>query len=157
MGRGCGDIALYAGIACGAVAILVPEMPCSVDAIVEKMQRTLRTGKRHFIIIVAEGVAKTGGFGSVPELAIQIEARTGVETRATVLGYVQRGGTPTARERVLASEMGAHAVEILEHHSHSRIVAVRHNQIVDLDMEEALAQKKQFNRRLYEIADMISI
>jgi 6-phosphofructokinase 1 len=157
MGRHCGDIALYAGIACGALAILVPEMPCSVDAIVEKMQNTLRTGKRHFIIIVAEGVAKEGGFGSVPELAIQIEARTGVETRATVLGYVQRGGTPTARERVLASEMGAHAVEVLEHHGHSRIVAVRHNQIVDLDLEDALSMNKTFNRRLYEIADMISI
>ena len=157
MGRHCGDIALYAGVACGAIAILVPEMPCSVEAIVEKMQKTLRTGKRHFIIVVAEGVAKEGGFGSVPELAIQIEARTGVESRATVLGYVQRGGTPTARERVLASEMGAHAVSVLERSAKSRIVAVRNNQIVDLDLDEALSQTKQFNRHLYEIADMISI
>ena len=157
MGRRCGDIALYAGVACGAIAILVPEMPCSIDAIVTKMQNTLRTGKRHFIIVVAEGVAKEGGFGSVPELAVQIEARTGVESRATVLGYVQRGGTPTARERVLASEMGAHAVSVLERGAHSRIVAVRNNQIVDLDLDEALTQTKQFNRQLYEIADMISI
>lgn len=158
MGRHCGDIALQAGVACGAVAILVPEVPCSIEMIVEKMQRTLRTGKRHFIILVSEGVAKSEGFGSVPELAVQIQARTGVETRATVLGYVQRGGTPTARERVLASEMGVRAVALLaQTNPRSRIVAVQHGRIVDLDLDEALTMSRPFNKTLYDIADEISI
>ena len=105
MGRHCGDIALHAGIACGALAILVPEMPFTIDGIIEKMQRTLNTGKKHFIIIVAEGVKDSIG-GDVHQLARTLEERTGVESRATVLGHVQRGGVPTARERVMASHMG---------------------------------------------------
>lgn len=158
MGRGCGDIALQAGVACGAIAILTPEIPCSIEAVVEKMKRTLRTGKRHFIILAAEGVAKRDGFGSVPELAVQIQARTGVETRATVLGYVQRGGAPTARERVLASEMGVRAVSLLEAGTNaSRIVAMQHGRIVDLDLEEALSMSRPFCKPLYDIADEISI
>ena len=158
MGRRCGDIALQAGVACGAIAILVPEIPCSIEGVVEKMKRTLRTGKRHFIIVVAEGVAKSEGFGSVPELAVQIQARTGVETRATVLGYVQRGGTPTARERVMASEMGVRAVSLLEQGTgQSRIVAVQQGRIVDLDLEAALAMSRPFCSALYDIVDEISI
>ena len=113
MGRHCGDIALHAGIACGALAILVPEMPFTIDGIIEKMQRTLNTGKKHFIIIVAEGVKDSIG-GDVHQLARTLEERTGVESRATVLGHVQRGGVPTARERVMASHMGYRAVELLE-------------------------------------------
>lgn len=157
MGRNSGDIALNAGLACGAVAILVPEVDISLDAVVEKMQRTLRTGKRHFIIIVAEGVLHQKGLGSAPEVAVQIEARTGVETRATVLGYVQRGGTPTAKERQTASEMGVYAVELLEKDRGSRIVAVRNHQICDFSICEAMMEKHQFSQRRYEIADMISI
>lgn len=157
MGRNSGDIALSAGIACGAVAILLPEMECSVDAVVEKMKRTLKMGKRHFIVIIAEGVTNRNGLGSTSEIAVQIEARTGVETRTTVLGYVQRGGTPTARERILASVMGVYAVELLEQGIGNRIVASVANRIVDYDITEALNQKKEFNRHLYEIADMISI
>lgn len=157
MGRRCGDIALHAGIACGAVAILVPEMPFTIEGIVEKMQRTLRTGKKHFIVMVAEGVTHAGGIGSVHDLAEEIEKRTGVETRATVLGHVQRGGAPTARERVLASEMGFHAVELLEQGIGNRVVISHENKIVDYDILEALNMKKDFNKRLYEIADAISI
>lgn len=157
MGRHCGDIALHAGIACGAVAILVPEVPFSIDAIIEKMQRTLRTGKKHFIIIVAEGVTSVGGVGTVHDIAEEIEARTGVESRATVLGHVQRGGAPSARERVLASEMGYHAVELLEQGIGNRVVVNHDNKIVDYDILEALQMKKQFDRHLYDIADAISI
>ena len=149
MGRNSGDIALYAGIACGAVAILIP--------VVAKMQRTLKMGKRHFIIILAEGVANRNGLGSASEIAVQIEARTGVETRTAVLGYVQRGGVPTARERILASVMGVHAVELLERGIGGRIVASVGNQIVDYDIAEALGRKREFNRHLYDLADMISI
>lgn len=157
MGRHCGDIALHAGIACGAVAILVPEVPFSIDSIIEKMQRTLRTGKKHFIIIVAEGVTSVGGVGTVHDIAEEIEARTGVESRATVLGHVQRGGAPSARERVLASEMGYHAVELLEQGIGNRVVVNHDNKIVDYDILEALQMKKQFDRHLYDIADAISI
>ena len=157
MGRRCGDIALHAGIACGAVSILVPEVPFSIDAIVEKMQRTLRTGKKHFIVIVAEGVTSSDGVGTVHDIAEEIEARTGVESRATVLGHVQRGGAPTARERVLASEMGYHAVELLEKGIGNRVVVCHENKIVDYEILEALSMKKEFNRHLYDIADAISI
>ena len=157
MGRHCGDIALYAGIACGAVAILLPEVPFTIESIVEKMQRTLRTGKKHFIIVVAEGVTSANGMGDVHEIARQIQERTGVESRATVLGHVQRGGIPTARERVLASEMGFRAVELLEQGIGNRVVVSRNNKIVDLDILEALNMKKEFNHRLFEIADAISI
>ncbi len=157
MGRRSGDIALHAGIACGAVSILVPEVPFSIDAIVEKMQRTLRTGKKHFIIIVAEGVTNTNGVGDVHDIGREIEAKTGVESRATVLGHVQRGGAPTARERVLASEMGYYAVELLEKGIGNRVVVSRDNKVVDFDILEALNMKKEFNKRLYDIADVISI
>ncbi|MEM1483986.1 6-phosphofructokinase [Oscillospiraceae bacterium PP1C4] len=157
MGRRAGDIALHAGIACGAVAILVPEIPFSIDEIVKKMQRTLRTGKKHFIIIVAEGVTSCNGVGDVHDIGKEIEARTGVEARATILGHVQRGGAPTARERVLASEMGYYAVELLEKGIGNRVVVSHDNKIVDYDILEALNMKKEFNKRLYEIADAISI
>lgn len=157
MGRRCGDIALHSGIACGAVAILVPEVPFSIDAIVEKMQRTLSTGKKHFIIIVAEGVVNVNGVGSVQDIANEIQARTGVEARSTILGHVQRGGAPTARERVLASEMGHYAVELLEQGIGNRVIASKDNKIVDYDILEALNMKREFNKRLYQIADEISI
>lgn len=157
MGRHCGDIALHAGIACGAVAILLPEIPFTIDSLVAKMQRTLNTGKKHFIIIVAEGVTNTNGIGDVHQIAEEIEKRTGVESRATVLGHVQRGGAPTARERVLSSEMGYHAVELLEKGIGNRLVASCDNKIVDYDILEALSMKKKFNKRLYDIADAISI
>ena len=157
MGRHCGDIALHAGIACGALAILVPEVPFSIDAIVQKMQRTLRTGKKHFIIMVAEGVTNANGIGTVYDIAREIQERTGVESRSTVLGHVQRGGAPTARERVLASEMGFHAVELLEQGIGNRVVVSHDNKIVDYDILEALNMKKEFNKRLYDIADAISI
>ena len=156
MGRHCGDIALHAGIACGALAILVPEMPFTIDGIIEKMQRTLNTGKKHFIIIVAEGVKDSIG-GDVHQLARTLEERTGVESRATVLGHVQRGGVPTARERVMASHMGYRAVELLEQGIGNRVIVSRGGEIVDLDILEALNMKRKFDEQLYRIADAISI
>ena len=96
------------GIAVGATAILVPELPFDFEKdIIDRMNFTRKTGKRHFVIIVAEGV------GKVAELAQEIEARTGIETRATVLGHVQRGGRPTLRDRVVGSQMGYYAVQLL--------------------------------------------
>lgn len=152
MGRRCGDIALQTGIAVGATAILVPEVPFDLDKdVIKRMQFTQLTGKKHFIIIVAEGI------GGVDDLAHQIQERTGIESRATVLGHVQRGGSPTLRDRVVASEMGFHAVELLMQNQGNRVVAMKNGQIVDYDITEALNMKKSFNKKLYDIALKISI
>ena len=107
MGRRCGDIALQVGISCGATAILVPEMPYNIETdIIDRIVDTQKTGKQHFIIVVAEGV------GGVVDLAKYVERRLGIETRATILGHVQRGGSPTVRDRVVASLMGHKAVDL---------------------------------------------
>ena len=152
MGRRCGDLALQTGIAVGATAILVPEVPFDLDKdVIKRVQFTQLTGKKHFIIIVAEGI------GGVDDLARQIQERTGIESRATVLGHVQRGGSPTLRDRVVASEMGFHAVELLMQNQGNRVVAMKNGQIVDYDITEALNMKKSFNKKLYDIALKISI
>ena len=152
MGRRCGDIALQTGIAVGATAILVPEVPFDLDKdVIQRMQFTQLTGKKHFIIVVAEGI------GGVDDLARQIQEKTGIESRATVLGQVQRGGSPTLRDRVVASEMGFHAVELLMQDQGNRVVAMKNGQIVDYDITEALNMKKEFNKKLYDIALKISI
>ncbi|MFV0498165.1 MAG: ATP-dependent 6-phosphofructokinase [Candidatus Fimivivens sp.] len=152
MGRHAGHIALHAGIACGALAILVPEIEFSIERdVVAKMVSTLRSGKQNFIIMVAEGV------GSAPEIAEQIERLTGINTNAVVLGHVQRGGTPTAKERVIASVMGHHAVELIEQSAGKRVVVYRQGKVVDIDIEEALAMHKGIDMNLYRIANDISI
>jgi 6-phosphofructokinase 1 len=152
MGRRCGDLALQTGIAVGATSILVPEVPFDFQKdIIQRMQYTQKTGKKHFIIVVAEGV------GGVDKLAKDIEEQTGIETRATVLGHVQRGGSPTLRDRVVGSEMGFHAAELLYNGKSNRVVVMRGGKIVDLDITEALSMERIFDRRLYDIAHVISI
>ncbi len=152
MGRRCGDIALQTGIATGATAILVPEIPYNIERdVIQRIVNTQKTGKKHFIIVVAEGV------GKVAELANYIENRLGIETRATILGHVQRGGSPTLRDRVVASEMGFRAVELLEKNLGNRVVAMKDGKIVDLDINEALDMQRVFDVDLYKIAMTISI
>ena len=152
MGRHAGHIALQTGIAVGATSILVPEVPFDVDRdIVARMQRNQTNGKKHFIIVVAEGV------GNVEGLAKEIQAKTGIESRATVLGHVQRGGSPTVRDRVVASEMGHYAVELLKAGKGNRVVAMQNSKIVDFDITEALAMKKTIDRHLLDIGHEISI
>ncbi|HIU31643.1 MAG TPA: 6-phosphofructokinase [Candidatus Caccousia avistercoris] len=152
MGRRCGDLALQTGIAVGATTILVPEVPYDFQKdIIERMQFTQKTGKKHFIIIVAEGV------GHVAELADSIEKQTRIETRATVLGHVQRGGSPTLRDRVVASEMGFHAVQLLSEGKSNRVVVMQKSEIIDLDITEALQMTRTFDVELYKIAHKISI
>ena len=161
MGRRCGDIALQAAICTGAVAVLVPEIPVDIDDIISKMTSTLRTGKNHFIIIVAEGVV--GNHFSDDEtlssamLARYIEEKTGVESRATVIGHIQRGGSPTVRDRVVASAMGHYAVELLKQGIGNRVVALKDNKIVDYDILEALQMKKEIDPYLLRVANEISI
>lgn len=152
MGRRCGDIALQVGIACGATAILVPEEKYNIEIdVIERIIDTQKTGKQHFIIIVAEGV------GGVVDMAKYIEQRLGIETRATILGHVQRGGSPTLRDRVVASMMGHRAVELLDEGKGNRVVAMNKGKIVDYDITEALEMPRKFNKDLYKIARTISI
>lgn len=152
MGRRCGDLALQTGIAVGATTILVPEVPYDFQKdIIDRMQFTQKTGKKHFIIVVAEGV------GGVVKLAKDIESATGIETRATVLGHVQRGGSPTLRDRVVGSAMGYYATELLQNGKSNRVVVMRNGKITDLDITEALDMKREFDKQLYDIAHVISI
>ena len=154
MGRNAGYLALNAGIAVGATCILIPEVDYDIDSyIIERMRRTQKTGKQHFIIIVAEGVR---GIDS-KSLARYIEEKTGVESRATVLGHVQRGGSPSVRDRVLASQMGHYAVELLKQDIGNRVVVNHKDQIVDYDIIEALNMKKTIDLELYRVANDISI
>lgn len=150
MGRNAGYIALNVGIACGSVATIVPEMPYSIDEIAAKMLKTRELGKQHFIVVVSEGV------GNVAGIAKEIEAKTGIESRATILGHVQRGGSPTLRDRVTATNMGYYAVELLSQGIGNRVIAEKGGKIVDFEIQEALAMKKEFNKELYYIANQVS-
>ncbi|MEG2677258.1 MAG: ATP-dependent 6-phosphofructokinase, partial [Oscillospiraceae bacterium] len=152
MGRNSGYMALNTGVACGALAIVVPEIEYDLEKdIIEKMLHTQSTGKRHFIIVIAEGC------GSAYKLASKIESRTGIETRATILGHVQRGGSPTIQDRVVASHMGFHAVNLLEQGAGNRVVVMRHGAITDLDITEGLNMKKTIDFELLKMSQMISI
>lgn len=152
MGRAAGYIALEAGIACGAEVILLPEYKWTFDndvlrPILEAKQR----GKKHAIIIVAEGI------GGVIEMAKQIEEKTGIESRATILGHVQRGGNPTVMDRVIASRMGAKCVDLLIEGKQNRIVRMKDNKVCDIDIEEGLAAKKTISKEMVELAKKLSV
>ena len=150
MGRHAGHIALNTGIACGATAVLVPEVKWELKEVIERILEERGTGKKQFIIVVAEGVGNTN------EIAKTIEKETGIESRATILGHVQRGGSPTVRDRVVASEMGYYAVELLEKGIGNRVVGMKDGKVYDVDIQEALSMKKPFNDRLYTICNEIN-
>ena len=152
MGKNAGYIALEAGIAVGATAIVVPEIPFDIEKdIIPRLVNIQKTGKKHFIIIVAEGVGKTY------EISKIINERTGIETRTTVLGHVQRGGSPTVRDRVVASRMGYYAVDLLANGIGNRVVVMKDNHVIDYDIYEALRITKIFDKQLYDISNTISI
>lgn len=152
MGRRCGDIALQTGIAVGATAILVPEVAYDFDRdVIKRIKFTQMTGKKHFIIIVAEGI------GGVDNIARKIHDIVGIEARATILGHVQRGGSPTLRDRVVASTMGTHAVELILEGKTNRVVAMQQGKIIDFDINKALEMKREFDINLYKKALRISI
>ncbi len=146
MGRHAGYIAVQTGIAVGATAIMVPEVPVNIERIINKINTTKSNGKKHFIVIVAEGV------GGVEEIAKQIMAGTGVDSRATILGHVQRGGNPTLRDRLRATQMGYEAVQLLNQGKGNRVVAYQGSSVVNYDIEEALQMKKQFDQNMLKIA-----
>lgn len=146
MGRDCGDLALYAGIAGGAASILVPEKKLSREEILKTVIEGKKRKKNHNLVVIAEGV------GNSDEIAKDIERITGIETRLTVLGHIQRGGAPTAFDRVLAIKLGHRAVELLMEGKSARVVGIVNNEIIDKDIHEALAEKREFNEKLYQIA-----
>ena len=151
MGRHAGHLALQCGIAVGATAIMVPEVELKVEEVIGRIKEIQKTGKRHFIIVVAEGV------GGVDEIARQIEEGTGVVTRATTLGHVQRGGNPTVRDRVRATQLGYAAVKLLQEGKGNRVVAIKNNTVVDYDIYEALNMNKDLDMEMYEMANTTSI
>ena len=152
MGRDAGYLALWCGIANGAERILMPEEHgFDEKALIEDILENKKRGKQNYIIINAEGV------GDSINLAKRIEDATGIETRATILGHMQRGGSPTCKDRVYASTMGAMAVDLLCQGKTNRVVGYQHGEFVDFDIEEALAMKKTISAYQYDVAKSLAI
>ena len=152
MGRNAGYIALYAGVAGGAEIIILPEVQWNINEICEKIKYGIKRKKLHHIIVLAEGVI------SAVELDKMISERLPeLDLRHTTLGYIQRGGAPSVMDRILASQMGARAVELILENKSQRVVSIRNNKIVDDDINSALSMKKEFNYNLYELSKILSI
>ena len=151
MGRGAGDIAMIAGLAGGAESIIIPEAPFTIEQVLAKLRHGVNRGKRHSIILVAEGVCRG------TEIGDQIAAQTGWEVRVTVLGHLQRGGSPTAFDRALASRLGAYAVDLLMRGETGLMVGVRGPQLVSVGIDAALASERRLDLSIYELAGILSI
>ena len=151
MGRHCGDIALYSGIASGAEIIVVPEIPFNMDEIVTHINRSRASGKHSNIIVIAEGVMPS------EEFAKKLQTLTSYSVRPTCIGHVQRGGSPSMADRMLAAQFGNKAVRLLKDGIGNRVVGIRDNKIIDMDIIEAVSMKKTFNYELYETLQMISM
>ncbi len=151
MGRHCGDIALYSGLAGGAESIIVPEVEFDIDEVCRKVMQGRNRGKLHHIIVLAEGV------GNAYEIANTIIEKTDTETKVTILGHIQRGGTPTAFDRILASEMGRKSIELLLSNNSGRALGIKCNKVIDLDITEALNKEKVFDLIMYNNAKILSI
>lgn len=151
MGRRCGDIALYSGIASGAEIIVVPEIEFDLNEIVSRINRSRASGKHSNIIVVAEGVM------SAEQFAKKLQGVTSYSVRPTCIGHVQRGGSPTMADRMLAAQFGNKAVRLLNEGIGNRVVGIRDNKIIDMDIIEAVSMKKTFNYELYETLQMISM
>ena len=140
MGRNAGHLALYVGLAVGATAVLMPEVPVDFqNDVIEKIRRARLSGKTHYMIVVAEGA------GSAMKIGEQIKEILGLDPRVTILGHIQRGGTPSARDRVMATRMGYSAVEVLASGKTNRVICAKHGNMIDVDIEEGLSQKKGLN------------
>ena len=155
MGRNAGHIGVNVAAATGAIDCLTVEVPYDLDDICRKIIEQKNAGKTHFELIVCEGVVHDD-FTS-DHIAKYIEEKTGVTSRATVLGHVQRGGAPTCFDRVMALKMGYYAVELLVNGQRNRIVAVKNNKIVDYDIEEALRMQKGYDEKLHSVLRVLSI
>ncbi|MBE3553569.1 MAG: 6-phosphofructokinase [Thermicanus sp.] len=151
MGRDAGDIALWAGLAGGAESIIIPEDPFNMEEIVNRLFKAKERGKKHSIIVIAEGVM------SGVEFAKKIQALTGFETRASVLGHIQRGGSPTVFDRVLASRLGGYAVELLLEGVTGHMVGIQSNRLIHEDFDIALAQSHRIDPGMVQLAKEISL
>ena len=151
MGRRCGDIALYSGIASGAEIIVVPEIAFDMNDIISRINRSRANGKHSNIIVIAEGVM------SADKFAKELQEHTTYDVRPTCIGHVQRGGSPSMADRMLAAQFGNKAVRLLRDGIGNRVVGIRDNKIIDMDIIEAVSMKKTFNNELYETLQMISM
>lgn len=151
MGRGAGDIALWAGMCAGAESIVIPEEDYDINDIVYRITKGHERGKKHSIIIVAEGVGK--GF----EIGNEIEKRTGFETKVTILGHVQRGGSPSALDRMMSSQMGAKAVDLLVEGKKGVMVGMKKGELIHLPFEDAAKNTRSIDLSLYHLARSLSI
>lgn len=151
MGRKCGDIALYSGVAGGAETIIIPEKPFSIDTVARKAMEGKKRGKRHHIIVLSEGV------GSAYKLAEQLEELTGIDTKVTILGYLQRGGSPNISDRIIATTMGFEAIQALVRGESGLVFGMQGKTVFSLDLVEALNVEKTFSEELYEVLNVVSI
>lgn len=145
MGRSCGDLTLYAGIASGSEIIITPETGFDEDEVIERVSRAFKRNKRHALVVITEHMT------SVSDLAKKIEEATDFETRATVLGHIQRGGSPKAFDRIIATEMMHHAVHLLSKENGDKILGIRGNRVVEYDIEEALNMSKPTRELQYNM------
>lgn len=150
MGRNCGDLALYAGLGGGAEAIIVPEHKMSVEEVVERLVSSKERGKLSGIVVLAEGA------GKADELAAEILKHTKLSIRTSVLGHLQRGGSPSMKDRYLGTSWGVHAVKLLQKGIGNRICGIRQNKIYDMDIVEGCAMKKEFDIELYKMAEIVA-
>lgn len=151
MGRHCGDIALYAGLAGGAEAVLVPEIDTNLNEVCQRIVMGANRGKQHSLIIKAEGVDI-----SSQDLVEAIGRKTGRETKLVVLSYLQRGGSPTLRDRLLATQCAAKAIELLATGSDSKAIGTLHGTVMAMDLEEALQQEREVNREIFNLIRVLS-
>lgn len=150
MGRRCGDIALYSGIASGAEVIMIPEDPMTIDEVCDRLFKAKERGKSSSIIVLAEGAGKAS------EVAKEVSERTGMSVRDTVLGHLLRGGSPTLNDRLLATQCGYRAATLLKSGVGNRVIGTHNEQIVDLDIIEALSMERRFHKDLYEASKILS-
>jgi 6-phosphofructokinase 1 len=151
MGRYCGDLALYAGICGGAESIIVPEDPLHIDEIAGRINKGKARGKLHHIIMLAEGA------GDAKSLQKELVEKTGASARISVLGFIQRGGDPTAGDRLLASRMGVKAIEELLKFNSSKVIGIKNNQLFSEDIDVALGKKKALDTNIYSMAEILSL
>lgn len=151
MGRKCGDIALYASLAGGAEYCITPEVPVDIDEMARSLLQSQKRGKTSNMIVLAEGA------GDKEEICKKIKELTGISVKTTVLGHIQRGGSPTMSDRVLAARMAVKAVDLIMENKTNRVIGIKNNSIIDMDISEALAMPRTFDTKLYDIAHILSL
>ena len=150
MGRHCGDIALYAGVAGGAEYVLVPEIPYDLNEIASSIKKSYLRGKTSNMIILAEGA------GNRDEIAAKIQEKSGINVKVTNFGYIQRGGSPSMQDRILAARFGSKAVELLMNDADSAAIGIRHNEVITVPFDK-VSEGGGFDKELYDIAHVLSL